>query len=187
MSNPRVARRYAKSLIDIAVELDQLNAVHDDIVLLDRICKSSREFVVMLKSPVISADKKYKIIQVLMSEKISKITQTFIKLLSSKHRESNLPEIIASFIEQFNKIRGIHKVKLTTATPVSDEIKNSFINKIESAASIENIELESVVDESIIGGFVLEMDGKLVDASIMRDLKDVKKQFQNNDYIHKLR
>lgn len=187
MTNPRLAQRYAKSLIDLATELKQLNAVHDDIMLLNSVCKKSREFVVMLKSPVISADKKYKIIQKLTGDKISKTTQTFIKLLCSKNRESNLPEIITSFIEQFNKIKGIHKVKLTTATPVSDEIKNSFINKIESSASINNIELESIVDEKIIGGFVLEMEGKLVDASILRDLNDVKKQFQNNDYIHKLR
>lgn len=187
MTNPRLAQRYAKSLIDLATELKQLNAVHDDIMLLNSVCNKSREFVVMLKSPVISADKKYKIILAITGGEISKITQTFIKLISSKNRESNLPEIITSFIEQFNKIKGIHKVKLTTATPVSDEIKNSFINKIESSASINNIELESIVDEKIIGGFVLEMEGKLVDASILRDLNDVKKQFQNNDYIHKLR
>ena len=115
----------------------------------------------MLKSPVITADKKYKIIQVLTEDKISKTTQTFIKLITSKNRESNLPEIINAFIEQYNRIKGIHKVKLTTATPVSDEIKNSFITKIESS-SINNIELETIVDEKLIGGFVLEMEGKLI-------------------------
>ncbi len=187
MTNPRLAQRYAKSLIDLSQELNQLNEVHNDIILLHSVCRQSREFVVMLKSPIISADKKYKIIQILTNEKITKTTQTFIKLLCSKNRESNIPEIITAFIEQFNKIKGIHKVKLTTATAVSDEIKKSFIDKIESSASINNIELESIVDEKIIGGFVLEMGGKLVDASILRDLNDVKKQFQNNDYIHKLR
>ncbi|MEP6846445.1 MAG: ATP synthase F1 subunit delta [Panacibacter sp.] len=187
MTNPRLAQRYAKSLIDLAQELNQLNEVHNDIVLLNSVCTQSREFVVMLRSPVISAAKKYKIIQVITNDKISKTTQTFIKLLCSKNRESNMPGIISSFIEQFNKIKGIHKVKLTTAVPVSDEIKNSFINQIESSSTINNIELKAVVDEKIIGGFVLEMEGKLVDASILRDLNDVKKQFQNNDYIHKLR
>ncbi len=187
MTNPRLAARYAKSLIDIATELNQLNAVHDDILLLNSVCKKSREFVVMLNSPIIPADKKYKIIQAITDNKVSKITQTFIKLLAAKNRESNLPEIITAFVEQFNKMKGIHKVKLTTATPVSDEIKNSFINKIESSSAINNIEMETITDEKIIGGFVLEMDGKLVDASILRDLNDVKKQFDNNDYIHKLR
>ncbi|MDQ6843429.1 MAG: ATP synthase F1 subunit delta [Bacteroidota bacterium] len=187
MNNPRLAQRYAKSLVDLSIELDQLNLVHDDIMLLNSICDKSREFVLMLNSPIITADKKFKIIEAITAGKISKTTQTFIKLLSSKNREANLPDIIFSFIEQFNTIKGIHKVKLTTATPVSDEIKKSFITKIESAASINNIELETLVNDKIIGGFVLEMEGKLIDASILRDLNDVKKQFQNNDYIHKLR
>ena len=78
-------------------------------------------------------------------------------------------------------------MKLTTAAPVTEEIQKSFIRKIESAASIKNIELETIVNDKLIGGFVLEMDGRLIDASILRDLNDVKKQFANNDWIHKLR
>lgn len=187
MQNPRLAQRYAKSLIDLAGELGQLDPVHDDIMLLSEIGKQSREFVLMLKSPIISADKKNKIINAVTQNKISKITQTFIKLLCSKNRESVLPEIISSFIEQYNKIKGIHKVTLTTAIPVTEEIKNSFINKLQSGASAKNIELETIVDDKLIGGFVLEMEGRLIDASILRDLNDVKKQFANNDWIHKLR
>jgi F-type H+-transporting ATPase subunit delta len=83
--------------------------------------------------------------------------------------------------------KGIHKVKLTTAIEISDEIKNDFINKIKVSEEIENIELETVVDENLVGGFVLEMEGYLADASIRRDLNDVQKQFMNNDYIQKLR
>jgi len=187
MENPRLAERYAKSLIDLSAELKQLDSVHEDMALLQSICKQSREFVLMLDSPIINADKKHKIINAITKEKISKITQTFIQLLCSKNRESNLPGIITSFIEQFNKIKGIHKVKLTTAIPVSDEIKNSFIQKIKTSSGIKIIELESKVNENLIGGFTLEMDGKLIDASILRDIKDVKKQFANNDYIYKLR
>jgi F-type H+-transporting ATPase subunit delta len=187
MQNPRLAERYAKSLIDLSSEMNELDTVHADIILLQSVCNASREFVLMLNSPIINADKKYKIIIAVTGGKISKITQTFIKLLTSKNRESNLPEIIFSFIDQFNKMRGIHKVKLTTATPVSEAIKNSFIQKIKASSDIHYIELETKVNENLIGGFVLEMDGKLIDASILRDLNDVKKQFANNDYIHKLR
>lgn len=187
MQNPRLAERYAKSLIDLSIELKQLDAVYNDIVLLQSICKQSREFVLMLNSPIISADKKNKIIVAVTGGNISNITQTFLKLLCSKNREANLPEILNSFIEQFNIIRGIHKATLTTAVPVSDSIKNSFIQKIKAGAGIENIEIETKVNDKLIGGFMLEMDGKLIDASILRDINDVKKQFANNDYIHKLR
>ena len=187
MNNPRLAERYAKSLIDLAKEKDQLNEVYNDIKFLQRICKSNRDFVALLKSPIIPEDKKNKIITSIVSGRVSDLTALFIKLLASKNRESNLPEIISSYINQYNQIKGIHKVKITTATQISEDIKNAFISKIKSVNNISNIELETAVDEKLVGGFVLEMDGKLLDASILRDLKDVKKQFQNNDYIRKLR
>ena len=187
MLNPRLAQRYAKSLIDLSKELGQLEIVINDIKLLDAICSKSRDFVLMLRSPIITADRKFKIISKVTGDKVSKTTQTFIKLLCSKNRESILTEIISSFIEQYNKIKGIHKVKITSAIPLSNDSKNYFIKKIEAAAHIRYIKLETNVNPALIGGFLLEMDGRLVDASILRDLNDVKKQFANNDYIHKLR
>ncbi len=187
MNNPRLAVRYAKSLLDLAVEKDQLDVVYNDIKLLQSICKSNPDFITLLNSPIISEHKKNSIIDAVTVGKLSAITTAFIKLLGVKSRESNLPEIVTAFLEQYNTVRQIHKVKLTTAIPINDELKNSFLKKIKASNNIENIELETTVDDKIIGGFVFEMEGRLVDASVSRDLKDVKKQFQNNDYIHKLR
>ena len=187
MQNPRLAIRYAKSLLDLAQEQGKLEEVFADIKLLDNICKSSREFANVLKSPIIKEDKKNKIIESVTEGKISLLTSSFIKLLGSKGRESNLVEIISAFIDQYNIVKGIHKVKLTTAVEVSDAVKNDFISKIKASEGIENIELESSVDDSLVGGFVLEMEGWKADASIRRDLMDVQKQFLNNDYIQKLR
>jgi len=187
MNNPRLAIRYAKSLIDLAKEKDQLGEVFNDMKFLQGICKSNRDFVALLKSPIIQEDKKNKIIESIIAAKVSTLTSLFIKLLGSKNRAANLPEIIDSYIQQYNELKGIHKVKITTATPLSEQMQNTFINKIKSANNISNIELETIVDEKLVGGFVLEMEGKLVDASILRDLKDVKKQFQDNEYIQKLR
>jgi len=187
MNNPRLAIRYAKSLIDLAKEKDQLGEVFNDMKFLQGICKSNRDFVALLKSPIIQEDKKNKIIESIITGRVSTMTSLFIKLLGSKNRQSNLPEIVDSYIVQYNELKGIHKVKITTATPLSEQMQDDFINKIKSANDISNIELETVVDEKLVGGFVLEMEGKLVDASILRDLKDVKKQFQNNDYLQKLR
>ena len=187
MQNPRLAIRYAKSLLDLAQEQGKLEEVFADIKLLDNICKSSREFANVLKSPIIKEHKKNKIIESVTGGKISLLTSSFIKLLGSKGRESNLVEIISAFIDQYNIVKGIHKVKLTTAVEVSDAVKNDFISKIKASEGIENIELESSVDDSLVGGFVLEMEGWKADASIRRDLMDVQKQFLNNDYIQKLR
>jgi len=187
MNNPRLAQRYAKSLVDIGTELNQLDTVRNDIVFLKSVIENSRDFVLMLNSPIINPDKKYKVIHAITNGKISKITETFLKLLCNKNREANLPGVVSSFIGQFNKIRGLHNATLTTATPVSNEIIESFISKIKASTNYDNVLLESVVDDKIIGGFILQMEGKLIDNSILRNLQDVKKQFANNDYMHKLR
>jgi F-type H+-transporting ATPase subunit delta len=185
-NSPRLAQRYAKSLIDLATELKQLDVVHEDMQVLQAILKN-RDFVLMLNSPIIKSDKKNKIINAIAGGKISKISETFLKLLCNKNRESNLPGIVASFLTQYNTLKGLHNAKLTTASPISEELFDSFVTKIKTSSSIDHLNLETEVDENIIGGFVLEMEGKLIDASILRDLNDVKKQFANNDYIHKLR
>lgn len=187
MNNPRLAQRYAKSLIDLAKEMNQLEEVHKNVLFLQKIVKSSREFVVMLESPVINADKKIKVINTIAGSNISKITGAFIKLLCNKNREENLPGILTSFLEQYNRFKGIHTARLTTAVPVSEAIQKEFESKIKASSSINHLNLETIVNDKLIGGFVLEMDGKLIDASILRDLNDVKKQFDNNEYMHKLR
>lgn len=187
MLNPRLAGRYAKSLIDLSIERNQLEKVYSDMQYLQAVCKASRQFVVLLKSPVIPIDKKNSALTAVTSGKISELTAAFNKLLISKNREFYLPEIVDAFIDQYNKIKGIHRVKLTTAAPVSDEVKKTIVDKITKETSVEHIELEAVVKEELIGGFILEFNNNLVDASIQRDLRDLKTQFDKNIYVQQIR
>ena len=185
--HPRLSGRYAKSLIDLAQEQNNLEAVYKDMLYLQAVCKSNRDFVNLLKSPVIKADKKTQILDAVTAGKVSDLTAKFNRLLVSKGRESDLPEIVNAFIDMYNNIKGIHKVKLTIAEPVSEELKQSILNKISKDTPIEHIELESIVRSELIGGFILEFDNNMVDASILRDLKDIKKQFQENIYVQQIR
>jgi F-type H+-transporting ATPase subunit delta len=187
MQNPRLAGRYAKSLIDLATEQNQLPTVYADMKYLQAVCKSNPDFVAILRSPIIKADKKGKIVEAVTNGNIGTLTTAFNTLLMKKGREENLPEIINAFIDQYNGINGIRKVKLTTATPITDEMRSTIVSQVKGSTPMEKIELETAVKEELIGGFVLESEGTLIDASILRDLKDVRKQFLNNDYIHKLR
>ncbi len=187
MLNPRLAARYAKSIIDLAVEQKQLEEVHNDMQFLSAVAKSSREFVSVLQSPIIPADKKEKIFDAVTKDKVCQMTASFLKLLVTKNREFFLVEIINAVIDQYNAIKGIHKVKLTTAIAISDDVKNAIVSKIKSDTSMQNIQLETVVKEELIGGFVLEFNNNLVDASVARDLRDVKKQFDQNMYVQQLR
>jgi F-type H+-transporting ATPase subunit delta len=187
MNNPRLATRYAKSIVDLAIEQNQLEVVYNDMKFVLRICKSNPDFVALLRSPIIKPNTKAKIIESITKERVSVLTSAFIKLLVVKTREINLPEIAGAFVDQYNAINNIHKVKITTAVPMSDNLRESILSKVTAGNAAGTIDLETAVNELLIGGFVLETEGKLLDASILRDLKDVKKQFLNNDYLHKIR
>ena len=187
MPNPRLATRYAKSIIDLSIERNELDTVYNDMLLLQSVCKSNKDFVAVLKSPVISGDKKQKIIQAVTEGKITTLTASFIALLITKGREAFLPEIVDAFVQQYKDYKGIHIVKLTTAVAVSDDVKNSIVDKIRSTTAMQNIELNTEVKEDILGGFILEIGDQLVDASIAFDLNNIKMQFRNNDFIYKIR
>ena len=90
-------------------------------------------------------------------------------------------------MDQYNVINNIHKVKITTAVKMSDELTTSILAQVMANTPLANIDLEAVVNDSLIGGFILESEGKSIDASILKDLKDIKMQFLNNEYLHKLR
>ncbi|MCW3092034.1 MAG: synthase delta chain [Ferruginibacter sp.] len=187
MNNPRLATRYAKSIIDLAVEQNQLDAVYNDMKFILRICKSNPDFVALLRSPIIKPTIKGKIIGSIVKERVSALTAAFIKLLVVKTRELNLPEIADAFVDQYNTINNIHKVKITTAVAMSEPLKAALLSKVIANTPIGSIDLETVVDEKLIGGFILETGGRSLDTSVLKDLNEVKKQFNNNEYLHRLR
>ncbi|MBS1620468.1 MAG: ATP synthase F1 subunit delta [Bacteroidetes bacterium] len=187
MPNPRLAARYAKSLIDLSIEKGQLEYVFSDMQWLQSVCKGSREFVNVLRSPIIKSDKKQKIIDAILKERVNELTDAFTHLLVQKGRESNLPEIITAFVNQYKEYKQIYSVKLTTATELSDELKAAIIKQIQSVSEMQNIELETVVKPELIGGFVLQAGDRLVDASVAYDLKEVARQFESNDFVYKIR
>lgn len=188
MNNPRLAGRYAKSLLDLATEQNQVDVVYADMKWLHSICKSNPDFVTLLRSPIIKPSVKQKIIESVTKDRVGKLTGAFIQLLVAKNRELNLPEIVTTYIDQFNALRNIHKVKITTADPISEEMKTAIMANVKAAAAPgQTFEIETSVKNELIGGFLLETNGVLVDASILRDLKDIQKQFMNNDYLHRIR
>jgi len=185
--NPRLAARYAKSILDLAVERGQLDTVYNDMLLLRDVCRVSPELVNVLRSPIIKTDKKRHILEAITAGKISPLTTAFNTLLMNKEREAYLPEIAAAFIEQYKVHQGIQTVKLTTAVPISQEVKQAILDKVKTDRHVPLIELNTEVKEELIGGFVLEIGDELIDASIAFDLNKIRQQFGNNDFIYKIR
>lgn len=183
MQNPRLAYRYAKSLMDLALEQNIIEPVVQDMKLLQETTRNSAELSQLLRSPIVKADKKNAILQAIFGSRLNKLSQAFVKLLTDKGREGALPEIAASFIEQYKEMKRIRTAKLITAAPANDALRQAVKAKAEAALPGYTVELEEKVDPSIIGGFILEMGDRSVDASVRRDLGEVRKQFRDNLYI----
>lgn len=187
MQNPRLAARYAKSLLDLAIEKNSLEDILKDMQLLNAICIQSRDFAGMLRSPVISSDRKLNVItEVLKSYSVNALTTAFINLLVTKGRELNLPEIAVAFLAQYNTVKHIRVVKLTTATKMDASIKSSIEAKIAGFMPTDTMQLETAIDEQLIGGFVLEVEDKLYDASVRKHLTDIKTMLVDHTYESKI-
>lgn len=187
MPSPRIAARYAQSLIDLALEQGQLEAVHADMKWLQAVCQQNRDFVNMLRSPIIKADAKQKMVAAITEKNIGTLTAAFNKLVIAKGRESILPEIATAFIDAYKQHKGIHTLFLTTAAPISDATRNALVDQVKKSAGFKEVELEERVDPALIGGFVLQVGDRLVDASIAYDLKNIAKQFESNDFIYSIK
>ena len=187
MQNPRLAARYAKALMDIALEQNKLGPLFQDMQGIDNLCKSSSELVNMLRSPIVNADLKTKTMLALIETKVDGVTISFVKLIINKGREFYLPEIAVSFINLYKQYNKINEVTLTTAEPLDEAMRVTIENRVARQFQGMTIELTNKLDPSLIGGFVLESNHQLFDASIVRDLNDIKKQFLKNEYIPDIR
>lgn len=183
MQNPRLADRYAKSLMDIAIEQGKLDALYTDMQGLKSICDSSSEFVNLMKSPIVKADTKQSVIRAMIDGKVDAVTTAFVNLIISKGREYFLPEIVNAFLAQYKKHKNINVVKLTTASPLDESMMTLITQNVQRQFPGMTIEMNTSVDESLLGGFILESNNNQFDASIIRDLRDIKKQFLKNEYV----
>lgn len=183
MSAIRLASRYAKSLLDLSLEKGQLEEVFGDMKQVAAVIGASRELSVMLKNPIINTEKKHKVVDAIFGKDSNKITKTFLTLMVKKGREAYLEDIAKSFIQQYNTYKHITPVKITTAAKFDEAFTNDLVNKLKSKTGIENAQIKVEVDESLIGGFVLQYEDKLYDASVSHKLEQLEASFSKNQFV----
>ena len=183
MVEQRIATRYAKSLVDLGVEIDCLDELQRDILSLKE-ALTNRDLYLLTKSPIIKPDKKISIFKEVFGSSFNKVTMAFFDIITRKGREVILPEMTTAFLEQYQKLKKVTSVKLTTAAVVSEDSLER-IKKVLLASEVtdEKVEIEADIDEQLIGGFVLKMGDKLYDASVAYKLDQIKKIFTDNKYI----
>jgi F-type H+-transporting ATPase subunit delta len=185
MQDTMVAFRYAKSLLTLAVEQNQLEEVNKDMLLFAKVSDENPQFVRILKSPVISHDKKKAILNSIFSGKVGKMTSAFIDLSAKKGREGYLPQIAEAFSEQYKVLKGIQVAEVVSAAEISASQKEELHNLVKRLSGKTLVELKEKVDHSLIGGFILNVDDQQIDHSIKGKIANLKKKFKENPYISK--
>jgi F-type H+-transporting ATPase subunit delta len=183
MADSRVASRYVKSLLGLAEEQKALEQVHTDMQLFASVCASSHEFVNMLRSPIIKHEKKRDILEAIFKSKVHKLTMAIIDMLTKKNREPLLPAIAIEFHNAYNHYKGIEKASVTTTVALDDKMKADIEALVKKLGSNKQVELVQKIDKSLIGGFILNVGDRQIDASIKSKLKTLKTKFSENPYI----
>ena len=182
MQSTLLAQRYAKALFGLSQEMNQLEEVKRDMEMMLETLQESKEFKQFLVSPVIQADKKASVLNVMFKGKVAELTLKFFELLARNRREDNLKWIALEFIELYKKFKNITTVKLKTAVGVSEKVKIDILEKL-SRYTGGTIDLIEEVDEKLIGGFVVSIEDTQYDASLLRVFNQLRKDFEENLYI----
>lgn len=181
MSILRIVSRYAKSIFDLAKVEGNLDQVHDDVMNAWEVTKNE-EFGDFLKSPIIPVNKKKDVIDAVFANSDKRLVQTFHVMIEHK-REPYMGDFCRAFHLMYNKEKHVSAVRLTTAAELSEETIKDLLETFKTKGLLEQqVELIKEVNPSIIGGFILEFDGQIYNASLLHQLDQMKKQFSENLY-----
>ncbi|MEX1241236.1 MAG: ATP synthase F1 subunit delta [Cyclobacteriaceae bacterium] len=186
MADSRAASRYVKSLLDLAVEKKALEEVHRDMLLFSDAVSKSRAFELLLQNPVIRHDKKLEILKKIFGGKVHILTMAFFEIITRKNREPILAGVAREFHNAYNEHKGIGRASLTTAVPLDAKLRGQFEKLVQKYSEKKQIELVEKVDPDLIGGFILNVGDRQVDASIRNKIRILKVQFSQNPYIKEL-
>lgn len=176
MSEIKVAYRYAKSLLDLALENNALEEIKGDMALFVSTLKANTELQAVVKNPIIPLNKKNAILKNIFGEKTNKITASFLKIVVDKGRADIIYATAKEFLNQYNHYKNIITAKVVSAVELTDAVKAEIKNKIKAVTGGDVI-LKTSVDADLIGGFVLTVGDKQFDASIASSLSKLKKDF----------
>jgi len=183
MADSRVASRYVKSLLGLAVEQKALEFVHQDMLAFAKLCDQNRAFALMLKSPVIKHEKKRAILQLIFVGKVHALTMAIFDIITRKNREPILPIIAKEFHNAYNEFKGIGEASVISAVPLDKKIREEIEQIVKKLSDKKQVEITEKVDAEMIGGFVLNVGDRQIDASIRSKLKALKVKFSQNPYV----
>jgi F-type H+-transporting ATPase subunit delta len=185
MKEARPALRYAKAILNLAKEQGVDDGVNNDMkVIIDTIAGSD-DLEVMLKSPVIKATNKRKVLDALFGDKVNNITKGLFNLLAENKRMLMLEQVAKQYSIIYDYYKNMQVATVTTAVELSSELEAKIQKKIVEITG-NSATINNVVNPEILGGFILRVGDVQYDASISNQFNELRREFDNSHYIPKI-
>ena len=174
MKSTKSAIRYAKALLEMSIEQNTIDSILFDMQRIVSVADCSKEFLIFLNSPVVKSDKKIVILEKLLP-KLQPLSSAFISLLTKNGRAPILHFIAAGFVSLVEQHRGIVTGTITSAVALNEESRKKILSKL--AVTIQGeLKLTEKIDPSLIGGFIITIGDKQIDASVSQQLKNLRQE-----------
>ena len=181
MATARVAARYAKALLSLAQERNELDAVGQDLDTLDALFAGSRDLVALLQSPIVKGDKKQAVLDAVLKGHVGELTASYLQILIQKGREGLVVDMVQEGQTQLRALRNIQSVTVTTAVALTDALRSSILAQVAKVHKGE-VELTEQVDPDILGGYILHIGDQMIDASVKRQIQALGRELTEHDY-----
>jgi len=178
MAGARAALRYAKAVLSLATDQKAVEAVNNDMKLITKTIADNKDLRVMLQNPVVRPSVKKTVLNEVFKN-TSTITGNLVTTLITNKRIALLEEVALKYNQLYDTLNGIQIAKVTTAVPLTDDLKSKVLAKVKELTGKE-VEVVNLIDESILGGFILRVGDIQYNASIANKLNNLKREFTLN-------
>lgn len=176
----RVIKSYAGSLFDIAVETDSIDETYEELCFLKELLLADEKLMYYLSAPVISRNFKHRFIDRTFKGRLSENTVSFLKVVTKNNILTAITGIYEMYFCMLNEYKKIQAVTVTSSVKLDTAIIKKLKTTLEEKFN-KTIILNEVIDESISGGIVLKTTDILIDASLAKDFKNLKKKLLQSE------
>ena len=174
----KLEKVYADALFELAVEDNTLDTVAEEMEAVAGIMNENSDFLKLLSAPTVSDKDKKSMLSKAFEGRISDNVFNFINVLCDNGRIKYLIAISQQFKDMYNDKNGILEVIVTTTMPLSDNLREKLVLKLEKISS-KKIQLVEKIDTSIMGGIVLNYNNTQIDASVKKRLDTMRQQIDS--------
>ena len=160
-----LAERYAEALLGAAVKRDAVDPVAEDLLALRQLDERDPSFRRFLESPAVRDDVKGAMVEKVLAGRAHMLTVRFLELLMHKKRIGYLRDAAAAYQALVEERKGIVHARVLTAVALAGDERTRLQRALEKRTGLSFV-LEPHVDESVIGGVVVQYRDQILDDSI---------------------